>query len=107
MSNCKECGSEVNWVKVARRWFCHNPDGSDHWDLCSKLKTERIKRTGEYIEIEEDKAYLTAFKKSGIHYMEQHANVARGKKFKKSRGCKQCVPPWEICPNGCPNSINI
>ena len=30
-----------------------------------------------------------------------------GKDFKLSGKCKNCVPPWEICPSGCPDAIQI
>ena len=31
--------------------------------------------------------------------------VTIGKDFKQFPECKQCVPPWEVCPNNCPNAI--
>lgn len=35
---CRKCGLSAKWVQVGERWALHNPDGTDHWDLCKEKK---------------------------------------------------------------------
>ena len=100
MTRCKQCGLPVNWTKVDGKWKCHNPDGEDHWDLCSKTRFERIKREGEHFKTEFEEGYLTDLKPSGVQYVRLTAKKATGKR--KIKVCDNCVPLWEVCPNGCP-----
>lgn len=104
MSTCKECGAPVKWVHVRRRWQCLNPDGSDHWDRCSQLRFERIKREGKYFETDSgDKGYITALKKSGVQLVQQSSGVIASSRGAVS-ACRNCVPPWEVCET-CPNAL--
>lgn len=108
MSTCKQCGAPVLWVKEGSKKLCHNPDGSDHWDLCSKLRFERIKRTGEYFQTKNgDKGYLTPLKRSGVQYVQQTSGWRKGKEYSKAAGCKHCVPAWEVCTNQCPAAVAL
>jgi hypothetical protein len=105
MIACKQCGAPVAWKQIDGRWHCHNQDGSDHWDRCSQLRFERIKREGEYFALKNgDKGYWTHLKNSGVQFVQQTSGLVRS-----SAGpiveCRQCVPPWEVCPNQCPNAI--
>lgn len=102
MATCKECGSEVWWHKVGspRKIQCFNPDGTIHWDKCSQLRFERIRRTGEHFQHKSAEGYKTAFKKSGVQLTMESAGFVGPKIDEK--GCKRCVPPWEHCPNNCP-----
>jgi len=101
MSICKECGSTVEWVRGKKHMECRNPDGSDHWDKCAQLKMARIRRTGEFFEEPNATGYLTAFKKSGVAYT-MLIGAPSGPVVIDKKGCKDCVPPWERCPNRCP-----
>lgn len=106
MSPCKQCDAPIQWVQIDGRWHCHNPDGSDHWDRCSQLRFERIKRTGEYFETKKgDKGYRTPLKRSGVQYVQQTSGMIKGKRSKALGQCRQCVPAWETCPNQCPAAI--
>lgn len=100
MSICKACGGVIAWKRDASgKWRGLNGDGvTDHWDSCSKRKFERIKASGDYFEIEQDKGYFTNLKNSGVQYIEQHSEIFRGNKF-KNVDC-DCVP-WETCPKKC------
>jgi len=100
MTICKTCGSPVTWTKSGDRWLCLNPDGADHWDLCSQLTMARIKATGEHFSTEREEGYRTTLKKSGVQLVRLSAK-SRGPKINNA-GCHSCVPPWETCPNGCP-----
>lgn len=105
MSLCKACGHPINWIIEDDRWRCYN-DGTkdDHFDLCSQLKFERIKRTGEFFEGKREQGYLTPFKPSGIQYTMQSSGIKRGK-HKISKDCGRCVPPWDVCDRPCPNAL--
>ncbi len=108
MSACKQCGLSVQWIKVGRKWFCYNEGTTtDHWDACSKERTTRIRRTGIPFDGEFEAGYETDLKKSGVLYMRQHKMAVEGKRFKLSGTCKQCVPPWEVCPHGCADEFRI
>lgn len=105
MSLCKECGSEVEWREENKGLQCFNA-GTDvsHWDKCSQLKFERIKRTGEFFKETRAEGYITEFKRSGVQYTMQSSGVRRGK-HAISKECGDCVPPWEVCSKPCPNAV--
>ena len=100
MTNCKQCGLPIRWVKAAGKWSCHNPDGEDHWDACSKARFDRISATGTAFYDELHDGYITPLKKNGIQFTRITAKDATG--LKEVPTCDNCVPPWETCPNGCP-----
>lgn len=102
MSICKQCGSSVNWVRRSGRTLCLNPDGSDHWDLCSKRRFERIKRAGEHFKTEDAEGYKTPLKKSGVLYMHIRAESKHQSKG-RSGECMECTPPWEEPCANCPD----
>lgn len=104
MSTCKQCLLQVIWEVVDSKWQCFNPDGSVHWNLCSKHKFARIKTTGQLVMYDKDIAYLTNLKKSGIQYVEQHSGIVRGSNYNPSGECMDCVPPWEVCA-ACPDGM--
>lgn len=102
MTACKQCGGEVRWVQIDGRWHCHNQDGSDHWDECSKRRWQQVVATGERFVTKRASGYANSV--HGTKYDRISAGVVRGKRYKPSGQCKQCVPPWETC-NGCPDQI--
>lgn len=41
-SKCKKCGLPLAWKTLpSGKWCPTNPDGSDHWDLCSATRNAR------------------------------------------------------------------
>ena len=48
----------VNWVRSGKRWNCHNPDGSDHWDACSAERWRIVKSEGKRFETEKEAGYI-------------------------------------------------
>jgi hypothetical protein len=43
---CEQCGLPLKFTQKAGKngelkWFPTNPDGSDHWDACSRVKAQR------------------------------------------------------------------
>lgn len=84
------------------RWACHNPDGSDHWDLCSKTRWEQVKATGQRFDDKRQSGY--AYSVHGTKLDRISADTIKGKKYKISGLCKDCVPPWEVCAE-CPDRI--
>ena len=110
MANCKKCGGNVTWKKIGNRWVCHNAGTkTDHWDSCSKRRTERIMATGLPFTKETGREYIEGFKtdlKPSGEMLMLCAHVAiRGKHYRPSGDCAQCVPPWEICGWPCPDAI--
>ena len=109
---CKQCGAPVRWVRIDGRWHCHNPDGGDHWDLCSKLRFERIKREGEHFAERREYEFVEGYRyKDAEHRMREQLVRIEAKKrpAQKSvlaaiQACKQCVPPWQECLM-CPSQL--
>jgi hypothetical protein len=93
----------VRWSKPDGKWECHNPDGSDHWDLCSKTRFERIKREGEHFETAAVEGYRHPEK---VQFVRISAKPMRGKQYRES-GCDCGLPPWELCKPDCPHGIQL
>ena len=102
MTVCKTCNSKVIWVKEGKRLFCRNPDGSDHWDLCSKLKWDQVKATGTRFESKRKSGYKDSI--HGTKFDMLAAHVAVGKDYKPD-GCTCGLPPWELCKPDCEHGI--
>lgn len=114
MTTCRQCGLTVVWQRqqektppYRERMFCYNPDGSDHWDLCSKTRTARIVASGEPFQRQRrgkrETGYTTPLKNSGELLMSVSV-PAKGCAPKAD--CRQCLPPWEICAE-CPIRLAV
>lgn len=107
MSACKACGLPIKWTRIEGKWFCFNEGTTvSHLDACSQARTARIVLTGKAFTSKYEAGYETTLRKSGVLLMRQHKKAIAGTGFKLSGTCKQCVPPWEACPNGCADEIN-
>jgi hypothetical protein len=103
MSLCRECGTDVEWRKEQGCWQCFNvSDGKTHWDLCSKKKWQQVVATGERFDTPMQSGYLDSIR--GTRLSREACLPVKGDRFKSSKECKQCVPPWEDCGT-CPNII--
>jgi hypothetical protein len=100
---CKQCGGRVEWKKQNDRWICENQDGSDHWDLCSARRWQQVKATGVRFDHELESGYAGSI--HGTKFERKSSGWRRGENFKLSGLCQNCVPPWEDCPNGCPDAF--
>ncbi|MDZ4254113.1 MAG: hypothetical protein U1A72_16220 [Sulfuritalea sp.] len=93
MTTCKQCGLPVSWVKEQGKWKCRNPNGSDHWDLCSQTRTKRALREGIPFKEKHGHGVRHEGRKK---YMHRSAPQIVGKKYTPS--CDACaIPPWETC----------
>jgi hypothetical protein len=105
-SACRQCGDPIQWTKVDGNWRCFNAGTeTDHWDLCSKRRAENITRTGQAFSEKRGRDVVTGFrtnlKNSGEMLTRIDGKPIKGKSYVRDDNCKQCVPPWEKCPNGC------
>lgn len=69
---CKRCGLPIRWVQDGQRhgkprWKCLNPDGSDHWDLCSEARTKRVITEGTPFTDDNGSGYIHDGKKKYHH----------------------------------------
>ena len=104
MSKCKQCGGAINWVKKDGRWHGLNPDGSDHWDTCSKVRWRQVEATGERFERESGltsadvNAKLDGYRNSkhGTKLSRAAIPPIRGKNYADPK-CDCGVPPWVEC----------
>lgn len=111
-TKCKSCGLTVVWTLQKdpatnkERWYCfNNGTNTDHWDLCSKTRFEKIKRTGDPFDHGDERGYYTELKPSGVQFTFQKA-VVRGVNYSHSEDCENCVPPWERCEK-CPDKLEL
>lgn len=109
MTTCKQCGLEVRWVKIEGKWSCHNADGSDHWDLCSKTRFEKVRSEGKLFQVISGKDNITAEGyRSGRktqYTMLRPAKSIKGKNYIDPH-CDCGIPPWETCKHSMvPNVI--
>jgi hypothetical protein len=102
MARCAKCGAEIRWERKNARWFCFNADGSDHWDACSKRRWRQVKATGERFEREDESGYANSV--HGTKFDMKSSGFRRGADYRPSGLCKNCVPPWETCPE-CPDAL--
>lgn len=96
MSACKECGLSVTWRKDGKTMQCFDPDGSVHWDLCSKTRFDKIRATGKFFETEPEAGYKTKLKKSGVQFTRLSATEVIGPKYKPFDHLAGCIP-WDKC----------
>ena len=105
---CKECGESIVWRRDGKNLQCFNADdGSVHWDRCSKNRWRQTVKTGERfdgVKIANGIASGYANSVHGTKFLHIKADFVTKSK-KKIVDCAQCVPPWEVCPNKCPNAI--
>ena len=101
MSTCKACGYPVKWTKTDERWHCRNPDGTDHWDLCSKLRWMQVKATGERFETKSESGYKT---KTGKKFDHKAAKTITGSLYTPD-SCDCGLPPWDVCDAECKHAI--
>lgn len=78
---CRKCKLPIVWRKENGRWYGENPDGSDHWDLCSKVRS------------------------AGKVFKEKVAGPFTGKYYKPD-GCDCGLPPWELCKPDCVHALD-
>lgn len=111
MSTCPQCGADVTWAKVGAKKLCLNPDGSDHWGLCSRLRFERVKRAGEYFHGQAHTAqgallhtegYRAPFKTQLVLIRLDKPVV--GKNYRPD-GCDCGLPPWDLCRPDCRHAL--
>jgi hypothetical protein len=89
MSECKKCGLEIVWKREGTRWLCYNLDGTEHWDLCSKVRTEKQIATGKFFRDQYGEGYVTAERKMYT------LKIAKSKN--RVEVCFCATPPWELC----------
>jgi hypothetical protein len=90
-------------VKKNGRWFCFNPDGSDHWDECSKRRWRRVSTEGTHFDHGDEKGYVHT--ELGTKLYHKSSGFKRGRDYRPSGLCRNCVPAWEVCPQGCPDAF--
>lgn len=106
MRPCRKCGAKVEWRKTDGKWNCYNPDGSDHWDSCSKNVWDDVKKHGEKFTRQDGRETVTGFRseKYGEKAAMRSGIVIKGKKYKPVTHVETChVLPWENC--GCGSSL--
>jgi hypothetical protein len=96
----------VSWIQTNGRWQCFNA-GTDtiHWDTCSAERFRKIQETGRAFSTPPADGYITPLKRSGVQFTRLSAQEIIGKDYQTSGACRNCVPPWEKCPNGCQDEI--
>ena len=102
MAKCNKCGLEIRFTKKDGRWLVHNPDGSDHWDACSKARVDAIKSRGTFFVSDRTQGYKLP---DGGVFITQTSRRVVGEDFHLSGDCADCCEPWEVCTWPCPDRI--
>ena len=89
MSECVKCGNEIKWENINGKWICYNPDGTEHWDLCSEYRTREVIKKGKAFVDKAGSGYIYNEKKK---YMLKRSKVI-GKVKSTYDGL---IPPWEF-----------
>lgn len=109
---CKDCGLPVQWrlekpAGKPERWQYFNPNGSVHWDLCSKTRTARVKREGKRYELRTRTTVIEhgyQHRKLGTKAMYINGGTFVGANYRPLPCAGECrTPPWEGCP-ACPHT---
>lgn len=102
-AECKECGSEIVWVRDGRKWRAVNPGTDrDHWDSCSAKKWQRVVETGEAftdrkVTVNGQRLTVSGYDTpTGPKYSMMSAKAIRGENYVEVQ-CDCGVPPWEVC----------
>lgn len=108
MATCQACGGELRWVRIGDRWHGQNPDGSDHWDLCSQRKLQHFQKHGTEFANERERGLKVPTKQAlngkTVQMLERVAKVIKGKHYKPS-ACSCGLPPWESCKPNCEHTF--
>lgn len=99
MATCKECGSTISFRKTDKgRMQPCEADGSDHFDKCSQLQMERIRREGTRFDTPPESGYVWK-NREGRQIVKRDrisGDVRVGKMFvPPDHDCP--TPPWEEC----------
>lgn len=98
---CGQCGLEIKWKRNNGRWFCFNPDGTDHWDKCSQTQYARIKAEGVKYRKQDSKGrYEAGYRhhEYGDKAVERGGTIKTGKDYRPMKHMDGCrIPPWENC----------
>lgn len=99
-STCGKCGGYVEWKRIGDRRYCFNPDGSDHWDTCSKRVFAKIKREGKYVVVRDGRETAKGYAHPtlGVKFVSREGMIVTGKHHKPTLCQQTCkVPPWLDC----------
>lgn len=78
MSKCKDCGLPLAFQQVNGKLHPTNPDGSDHWDLCSATRIKKVMKNGTPFKDKQGEGFINAGKKT---YMLIRSAVITGKHY--------------------------
>jgi hypothetical protein len=92
---CRKCGLPLAFkVGPNGKLWPINPDGSDHFDVCSKGRSAHVRKIGRPFETEHEAGFIMPDGKR--HLTRQSGKAIVGLLHAPSR-CASGVPPWELC----------
>jgi hypothetical protein len=95
---CRECGQPIMFKRLPNGKLCPTAlDGSDHFDTCSRLRAEIVKREGKLFERTIAGEHEIGYRWRGKdRLVQQDGLVIRGKDYvPPDHDCP--APPWEEC----------
>ena len=107
-STCQRCGAAVTWRREGGKLRCLNAGSSEsHWDSCSNRRWSQTKATGQRFERKKVAGGIASGYADSVHGTKfDHIQAThRTRPARPIVECPGCVPPWEVCPRGCPNAI--
>lgn len=91
MSKCKDCGLPLAFTKINGKQFPTNPDGSDHWDLCSQTRTAKAMEKGVPFNGRDGSGFIVDGKEM---FMIMSSGWKTGKQYKEQPFSES--PPWNV-----------
>lgn len=101
-AKCKQCGGTITFRKLPNgKWCPTEPNGSDHFDVCSQRRTETFMREGKRFEGVRMDGQIVSGYRIGNEFRAHHRTTGKsitGKLYKPIECAAPCgLPPWEIC----------
>lgn len=95
MAVCNKCGGDIEWKRIGSRWYALDLDGSEHFDTCSRLRMEKIRREGTPFTEDSGEGYRHHGKD---HFTRRSGQFIIGHNYVKKYCAAPCnIPPWEHC----------
>lgn len=101
-TTCEKCGNKIEWLKEGKKWFCRNPDGTDHWDLCTQSINDHYKNNGSVYSQKIKKETEHGFMVAGVKRKFSTSGITiKGKGYRPVMHNGSChALPWEECRCG-------
>lgn len=101
---CAKCDQPIAFYENEKgRWVPCDPDGSDHFDKCSRASMARVMRDGLYFDRKDAAGYMY---RGRTQFVRVSKDSVRGASYTPD-GCDCGLPAWELCKEDCQHAIKL